>query len=242
MTSVGRALGDLAARLAFRTATVATVTDHGARFRTIELAGDALRGASWRAGDKLQVRADPNGLTTRTYTPSGWDPERGTTRLLVHAGADGPGSRWAAGVRAGDTCQVFGPRRSLALDRDRSPLVLVGDETSFALAAACHRQHAERAVVAALFEVDDPDEARAVLEGVGVAGAELVARTEGLEHLPGLARSVVERLEAQPDASLCLTGKAQTIAFLRREIKASTVAGRPSLVKAYWDENRSGLD
>jgi NADPH-dependent ferric siderophore reductase len=242
MTPIGKTMGDLAARVAFRTAEVTAVTDHSANFRTIELEGEALQGVSWQAGDKLQVRTDPDGLAPRTYTPVGWDPDRGATRLLVYAHGSGPGSAWATRVHVGARCQVFGPRRSLVLDRDGAPLLFVGDETSFALAAAWHRQHPDRPAVASLFEVADPEEARSVLDAVGITGADLVARTEGTEHLPGLVRSVVEQLRANPEASLCLTGRAQTIAVLRRELKGSTVAGRTSLVKAYWDENRSGLD
>jgi len=242
MTPIGKTVGDLAARVAFRTAEITGVTDHGSHFRTIELEGDALRGVSWQPGDKLQVRTDPNGLAPRTYTPVSWDPDRGATRLLVYAHGSGPGSAWAAGVCAGARCQVFGPRRSLVLDRDGSSLVLVGDETSFALAAAWHRQHPDQPAAASLFEVADPDGARSVLDAVGVGVAHLVTRSPAAEHLPELTRSVVEVVGAHPDATLCLTGKAQTIAAVRRALKASPVAGRPVLVKAYWDENRSGLD
>ena len=57
-----------------------------------------------------------------------------------------------------------------------------------------------------------------------------------------MAEAVVDVMSARPDAALCLTGRAQTIAFLRRALKAGPVAGRTTLVKAYWDENRTGLD
>ncbi len=242
MSPITKTLGDVAARVAFRTAEVTAVTGHGPRFRSIELSGGALRGATWSLGDKLQVRTDPEGFAARTYTPMGWDPERGTTHLLTFSHGEGPGSQWASSVSVGDRCQVFGPRRSLALARATTPVVLVGDETSFALAAAWRTHRPDTPPIAIIFEVDDPDEARQALAAVGVRPDHLVTRIAGDRHLPEMAALLVAVLDLDADAGLCLTGRAQTIAVLRRAVKESPVAGRPSLVKAYWDENRTGLD
>src|SRR5947208_11720096 len=76
-----------------------------------------------------------SGLSARTYTPMSWDAVNGRTRMLTFAHGDGPGSRWASGLREDDTCQFFGPRHSLDLSGLESPVVLFGDETSFGLAA-----------------------------------------------------------------------------------------------------------
>ena len=189
------------------------------------------------------MRTDPDGLAARTYTPVGWDRDRGATRLLTHSHGDGPGSRWAASVGVGDRCQLFGPRRSLALAKVTAPLVLVGDETSFALAAAWQHHGPGTPALAALFEVTDPHAARVALDAVGIArdAARRPRQPDG-GHVSGMAEAILDVLGERPDAVLCLTGRAQTIAVLRRALKASPVAGRTSLVKAYWDENRTGLD
>jgi NADPH-dependent ferric siderophore reductase len=192
-------------------------------------------------GDKLQVRTEGGGLTSRTYTPVHWEPTSGSTRLLAYLHGSGPGSTWARTVAPGDTGQVFGPRRSLKLGDVSTPLVVVGDETSFALAAAWNGARPDTPAVATVFEVTDVEPARGVLDTIGIPDARLVAR-RGDDHMPELTTAVVEALAARPDATLCLTGKAQTIAAIRKALKGTPAGGHPTLVKAYWDENRAGLD
>jgi hypothetical protein len=96
--------------------------------------------------------------------------------------------------------------------------------------------------VAELFEVTDPDESNVPLDAIGLRSAHLFHRQCDSAHLDRLSATVIDLLRTHPDASLCLTGRAQSIAAIRRELKASGLAGRPTRVKAYWDENRSGLD
>jgi ferric-chelate reductase (NADPH) len=242
MTRITKMLADTTSKVLFRNAEVTAVTDHAGNFREIELAGDALRKATWTVGDKVQVRTDPGGFTTRTYTPIGWDTARGSTTLLAYAHGTAPGSAWVRGLAPGVTCQIFGPRGSLKLDDLARPILFVGDETSFALAAAWRVRNPEDHPVAHLFEVTDPDESRLSLAAIGLGSAHLFARQDRAAHLGALSATVIDLLHTHLDASLCLTGKAQSIAAIRRELKGSGLAGRPTRVKAYWDENRSGLD
>ena len=96
--------------------------------------------------------------------------------------------------------------------------------------------------VGALFEVNDPDESGIALDAVGLRSALLFSRHDGAIHLRELSATAIDLLRNNPDASLCLTGKAQSIAVIRRDLKDSGSAGRATRVKAYWDENRNGLD
>ncbi|MGH9043742.1 MAG: siderophore-interacting protein [Acidimicrobiales bacterium] len=243
MTRIAKMIADTTSKMLFRNAEVIAVTDHGGNFRAIELAGDALRKATWTVGDKVQVRTDPAaGLTLRTYTPFRWDTARGSTTLLAYTHGIGPGATWVRGLAPGVSCQLFGPRGSLKLDDLAGPILFVGDETSFALAAAWRDRNPEDQPVAEVFEVTDPGECRLPLDAIGLRSACLFRRQNDSAHLERLSATVVGLLRTHPDASLCLTGKAQSIASIRRELKASDLAGRPIRVKAYWDENRSGLD
>jgi len=242
MNRITKAFADTATRMFFRTGEVTAVTEHGASFRTIDVSGDALQDVSWSVGDKVQVRPDLDGFTTRTYTPVCWDTTRGSTTLLAHMPGTGPGSTWVRTVTTGSPCQIFGPRRSLKLDDLAGPILFVGDETSFALAAAWRGRHPDRPPVAELFEVTDPDDCNPALEAVGLSAAQLFHRRDGSPHLDLLSATLIDLLRGHGDTTLCLTGKAQTIATLRRELKHAGLADRPIKVKAYWDENRSGLD
>lgn len=95
-------------------------------FVHVELDAPALVDA--RPGDKIQVLLP--GDVVRTYTPIPGDPPR----LLVYLHGDTPGPRWARALRPGDPLRFKGPDRSL--DLPPGARVIVGDETSVAVAAA----------------------------------------------------------------------------------------------------------
>jgi ferric-chelate reductase (NADPH) len=241
MSGLTKVIAEATSKMLFRAAEVVAVTEHGQRFRSIELSGEALKKATWQVGDKLQVRIDPDGFATRTYTPYSWDRARGSTRLLAYAHGTGPGSAWIRRAGPGVACQVFGPQGSIKLG-DLGSVLFIGDETSFALAAAWQGHTPGSQALAYLFEVTDSDESHLVLDAIDLSSPHLFARREDSAHLDRLSAKGIDLLRTHPDASLCITGKAQTIAVIRRNLKAAGLAGRPTRVKAYWDEHRSGLD
>jgi ferric-chelate reductase (NADPH) len=238
VATIARRMTDAAARLVLTPSTVAAVHDAG-EFRTIELAGEKLRGAQWVPGDKVRIRAENFAL--RTYTPIGWDSDAGNMRILAYAHGAGPGSDWCAGAAPGVACELRGPERSVRLDRVEGPVAFVGDETSFGLLLAWLGFRPDAAPVAARFEVANEQAARSVLDASGAA-AELLARAADETHRAELAREVGDVVRAHPDVTLVLTGRAQTIAAIRRQLKAEGVAPRATIAKAYWDERRKGLD
>jgi ferric-chelate reductase (NADPH) len=223
-----------------RVAGVETLSPH---FRLVDLEGEALRNVAWTVGQKIQV-AMGSGLSARTYTPISWDADSGRTRVLTFAHGDGPGSRWASGLREGDTCQFFGPRRSLDLSGPNladleQPVVLFGDETSFGLAAAL-RDSAQGAGAMHVFEAFDVAESRPVLEAVGLGQATLIERIADDAHLAA-AEAEVLRLAAR-DAHVVLTGKASSIQRVSRALKTAGVASSRVKTKAYWAPGKIGLD
>ena len=223
-------------RWLMRPARVAAVETLSPHFRLVHLEGEALRNVAWTVGQKVQVSMG-SGLSARTYTPMSWDAGSGRTRLLTFAHGDGPGSRWACGLREGDTCQFLGPRRSLDLSGLESPVVLFGDETSFGLAAALRAQ-ADRAIH--VFEVSDVVESRPVLEAVGLGAATLIERIADDAHLAA-AEAEMLRLVAS-GAHFVLTGKASSIQRVSRALKAVGVVSSRLKTKAYWAKGKTGLD
>lgn len=171
------------ARFFFRAAEVSDSRPLGGGLHRIGLEGPALRGLAWAPGDKLQVRLG-SGLQTRTYTPIRWDAQHGRTELLAHALAAGPGSAWARQAAPGQAVFLLGPRRALnlaGLDPEHS--VVVGDETTVALAAAWRPAHA-------LFEAANAPAVQAALAAVGVHGSALPTRPDDA-HLDELTRAVL---------------------------------------------------
>lgn len=179
------------------------------------------------------------GLSARTYTPMSWDAGNGRTRLLAFAHGDGPGSRWADGLREGDTCQFFGPRHSLDLTRFEAPIVLFGDETSFGLAAAL-RDNLQAGGALHMFETTDVAESRQVLEAISLGEARLIARSPDDAHLAAVEAEML-RLAAN-GARFVLTGKASSIQRVSRALKAAGIASSRIKAKAYWAPGKTGLD
>lgn len=218
-----------------RVAAIETLSPH---FRLVEFESEALRNVAWTAGQKVQLSMG-SGLSARTYTPMSWDAGSGRTRMLTFAHGDGPGSRWASGLRQGDTCQFFGPRRSLDLSGLEQPVVLFGDETSFGLAAAL-RDSPQGAGASHVLEASDVAESRSVMEAIGLAQAMLIERIAADAHIAAV-EAEVSRFAAS-GAHFVLTGKASSIQRVSRALKAAGVVSSRVRTKAYWAQGKIGLD
>jgi NADPH-dependent ferric siderophore reductase len=154
----------------------------------------------------------------RTYTVRDVRGRGADTRLVVdfvlHPGAHGPGSSWAARASVGDRILVVGPRRGTgfggiefvpgAADR----LLLAGDETAVPAIAAILSLLPGDAQGAAFLEVPVGQDVQPLLAPRGVevnwlprAGAPLGARLSAavLAHLGGSGSPVVPDEEVDPD-------------------------------------------
>ena len=227
-----------ALRLVLKSVEVSAVRDDGP-LRTIELTGPDLADQAWTPGDKLRIHVGRFGL--RTYTPICWDGARGRTQLIAYVHGDGPGVTWCRDARAGVECLVLGPSRSVRLDELDGPPILVGDETSIGLSVAW-RTLGSAGPIAEVFELTDQPGTRPALDSLGLGAATVVERQPDDGHLERLADLVVEQVRAHPDAPLCLTGRAPTIAAVRRRLKDAGLSDRRHRAKAYWDPKRAGLD
>ncbi|MGE3619660.1 MAG: siderophore-interacting protein [Acidimicrobiia bacterium] len=236
MANILGGLADRAVGLLVRPGTIGAVEDVAASFRRVEIRVDLPAGV-WAPGAKVQFRI--RGATFRTFTPFAWAD--GSVSFLLHRhGGVGPAVAWADGLDVGSGVQMFGPRRSLSLAGLDAGPVVVGDETSLALAAAWAID-GTRSATAHVLEATTPGEVDAVAAGLGLGSVEVVQRRPDDAHHPDLAVRVVDVLAAHAGAPLVATGKAQTIKAVRAAVKAAGLSP-PARVKAYWDPNRAGLD
>lgn len=218
----GKMLRLLSGVLLRRTSVVALQELGG--FRRLELRGEV---PAFAAGAKVQVLLPSDDV--RTYSPI---PSPGGLQLLGWRHGDGPGARWLSGVRAGDEVAFVGPQRSLELAP--GPVVLVGDETSLAVAAA--------------FEAERPGQVHAVLQAGAEAEVRAAAAAVGLRSLDVVARGdtgataarVTARLAAAPGAVVGLTGGSGLVVAVREALRQAGLAGLRT--KPYWIPGRAGLD
>lgn len=238
MAKMTEMLADLASGVLLSEAHVTEVSRPSRRFTRIELQSEAFRSAAWTPGAKLQLRPQRGTLSMRTYTPTRWDPETGTTQLIAFNHGEGPAARWFRLVQAGDTCEVFGPRRSIELGEVSAGAVFVGDETGIGLACALREVSADARYV---FEASDTAELADVLAEAGLAQrCATVGKGTGRARLIGAARDAAERSDAPCD--LVVSGDAATVHALRRDARHWPQAPRRIRAKAYWAHGKTGLD
>ncbi|WP_168356019.1 siderophore-interacting protein [Sphingomonas gei] len=225
-------------RMFMKHATVESVEPIAESFYWITLESAAFRGVAWTPGHKIQIMLGW-AFASRTYTPVEWDAAAGRTRFLAYAHGVGPGSDWVRTLKAGDECDVFGPRASLDVSRLSGPVLLFGDETSFGLALAMSRLPYAGAVRVA-FEVKSVETSERALAHLDLAAWRPLARRDDDSHLqemeallPGLARS---------NATFVLTGRSTSLQRVRQALKGLDVPATRLMTKAYWAPGKAGLD
>lgn len=146
-------------------ATVVNVEHVADNFQLITLEGEAITNVTCMPGQKIQITMG-SAFVARTYTPIEWDAVVGRTRILGYAHGDGPGSAWIRGLKSGDTCDIFGPRRSSDISDAANPLAVFGDETSMGLAHALQPLNRARTVLCR-FEVGEVEVGSCVTARLG---------------------------------------------------------------------------
>ena len=226
-------------KLFMRHAHVLDIEHIGSAYRIVTLGGESLRNLPWTPGDKIQIQL--GGWVQRTYTPMDWDTENGLTRILVYMHADAPGTRWARTLAEGDSCVIFGPRKSIDRSRLSGPVMFFGDETSLGLATALFNDVSSPAGQM-LFEVSTLADTKPVVERLQLNDAHLCARLENDRHFAELETYVSSFLRAHAAADIVLTGKATSIQHITRLLRQRNAGADRRQSKAYWAPGKAGLD
>lgn len=206
-----------------RSARVVSAEEVSPAFRRIGLESQGMDSAP---GTKMQILLPSDDV--RTYTPIA-SPEGAVLLGYRHGGS--PGARWVSEVAIGSEIQFVGPQRSLELPP--GPVILVGDETSVAVAAS--------------FEVSRPGEVHAIFQGsVDDLNAGAAAVNLRPKHVAprGDTASVVDAVlasrAASPRAVVALTGGSELILAVRAALRDRGL--RDVKTKTYWIPGKSGLD
>ncbi|WP_437815675.1 siderophore-interacting protein [Sorangium sp. So ce1078] len=223
MSSVKGKIVRLFSGVALKRAAVVSVQAFGG-FQRLRLRSDAQ---GFSAGAKVQLLLPSDDM--RTYTPIS-SPDGMVLLGWMHAG--GPGARWMSNARPGDELPFVGPQRSLSLDA--GPVVLVGDETSVAVAAAFAAERPGQ--VHAVIQSEAASDVRAAAESVGLRQVDVVARGDTAATVD----AVKARLSTSPDAVVALTGGSELVVGVRDALRRAGV--RNIKTKTYWTPGRAGLD
>ncbi|HYC24322.1 MAG TPA: hypothetical protein VEI94_16550 [Candidatus Bathyarchaeia archaeon] len=221
MSSKGKIVRFLGGAFLSRAAIVC-VEDIGG-FRRLVMQADA---PAPRAGAKVQLLLPSDDM--RTYTPVA---SKDGFELLGWKHAGGPGSRWLSEVTTGTTVRFVGPQRSLELPPGK--VVLIGDETSVAVAASLERDRPGE--VQALLQVRSPDDVQAAAGAIGLQPV-VVPRGE----LRLLVDTIVAARKTAPDACVALTGGSELVLGVRNALNQRGIDRIKT--KTYWVPGKTGLD
>ncbi len=196
----------------------------GEGFRKVRLSTEL---AAPQAGTKIQLLLPSDDM--RTYSPIA---SEGDIVLLGFTQPGGPGAQWMREVQPGESVRFFRPQTSLSLRR--GPAIVVGDETSVAVAAA--------------FSAERPGQVQAVLATKSVEDVQVAAAAVGLRpfavleraNVEGLVEAVLTAQQAAPQSALALTGGSELIIAVRAALRERGV--RDLQTKSYWVPGRRGLD
>lgn len=183
----------------------------------------------------------------RTYTVRRFDAQRRelVIDLVVHD-HEGPGSAWAATVRAGEQIVTVGPSPSYRPSAEARPLVLAGDETALPAISAILEELPAGAPVRAFVEVADAGERQEISTSADVEWTWLhrdgvPAGRSGL--LTDAVRTWVSTaLAAVPDASphVWIGAEAMTVRDLSDHCQDALGLERARLYAlAYWRRDRA---
>ncbi len=231
MSAKGRILR-LLSKLVLAEAELVSVRVLASNLWLLELQAASGSGGSWQPGDKLQVLLPDDEV--RTFTPLSWGPD-GASALLVYGHGDGPVSRWAPLLEAGQRLRFVGPQRSLVMPD--GALTLFGDETSLAVAASYAR--ARPGAVRAVFEVAAGLSLEGALAAIGLARAQVVYREPGAPRGLALERALETAL-GEVRGAVGITGGSELIQRVRARLRERGPLDIKT--KTYWVPGRAGLD
>ncbi len=233
-------LSNAVEKLLFHPMTVTSTERIEDRFCVAHIQGKSLLGVKQVSGQAVQFFL--GNLTKRAYTPMNLDPATGSASFLFYLHGGGPGSAWAAKVKAGDTCQVMRPKDSLDFTNFSRPALFFGDETSFAAAQALHACGRDPVNNRYVLEVNSPAQAEIMLARLGVGNTILVQKAEDGSHLAAVASALMHHASAMHAPQWIFTGQARSIQKLQGSLKMAGVQISKSKVRAYWSPGKTGMD
>jgi NADPH-dependent ferric siderophore reductase len=213
----------LFSKLALEQATVVSVQDIGG-FKRVLLKCNTQ---NLSAGMKVQLLLPST--DTRTYTPI---PAPEGMVLLGWKHAHGPGAHWMTNAKVGEELPFAGPQRSL--QPGSGPLIVIGDETSVATAAA--------------FALARGNNVRVIIQSNSATDVYEAAASVGLREVNVISSgdttatvaAVKSNLSTFPNAAIALIGGSELVINVRNALRSAGVNNIKT--KTYWIPGRTGLD
>lgn len=180
------------------------------------------------------IRCKVGVLSYRDYSASGWDAETHTCTLLIHVAHDGPGSRWARSLRAGDTISY---RKSESSHHQpvTKQMCFLGDETAIGHFLALQQLAKPGASISGAVLLTEPhhqQEFHDYFPGWNVTP--LSKREDGDYRQLSDWVDAIDRKE-HADTVFYLAGYIPGVVDLRRRLRRQGIAGSRVETQGFWD-------
>jgi NADPH-dependent ferric siderophore reductase len=206
----------------------------------VRLTADGLEDVQVDPGQDLMVAVPAEGQQhfRRRYTIRRLDRDARAVDLDIVLHGDGPGARWAAGVRPGDRVEAIGPRGKITLAPDADWHLFAGDESALPATFAMAEALPAGSVAVVVLEVAGPQEQQDLRSPADIRLHWLHRGSAEAKDGSALVDAVAAA-ELPPGRGHCyLAGELKTVAALRRSLTDRGLAPEQLSPKAYW---RSGV-
>jgi NADPH-dependent ferric siderophore reductase len=227
-------------RLTLSVVEVAHITP---RTRRLRLTGADLAEFSYVAGQDLMVLVDTSGgrIIRRRYTIRCFDAAARLLDLHAIVHTDGPGARWALGLRPGSTVEAIGPRGKITLATGAAWHLFVGDDVAVPAMAAMVEALPAGARAVVLAEVADAAEELPVAAPAGVDLRWTWLHRDGRAPDDPSALLALLAATSWPGEAghAYVAGEAAAVAALRAALLERGFTPESVDAKAYWGRGRA---
>lgn len=218
---------------ALRSARVLSAETLAGCLRHVVIHSDAIATLSgYSPGMELAIYVDGSTQQLRRkYSVFRFRPEQGEIELLIYLHGQGPGSRWAAQLRPGDTLWFRGFTGRITLDTTASRHWFLGDETTLAPFAAMVA--AAQTPCEGVIEGDT--RLPALLDHLWLPFTAVSRRTGQDSSLINIARA----LELTDSTSIYIAGAATTVTAVHHVLaRERRIDGERIRRKNFWGDKR----
>ncbi|WP_157977272.1 siderophore-interacting protein [Taibaiella helva] len=195
---------------------------------------------SFVPGQKIEFRVSDTDY--RHYTPAYFNKEEGICDVLFYLHDQGPGSRWAAALKAGDETKLMGPGGRMRLDRQAAMHVVYGDETSLGLFQGMAHEAAHLKVpYFCIAEMDAAHQHWGHLVPAAIHAVEKHTAFKAYNAKNLLQQWLQDYKEPKEQIAFYLSGNARAIQEFRKALFSQGFKSSQVQADPYWSEGKHGL-
>ncbi|WP_437918010.1 siderophore-interacting protein [Sphingobacterium sp. LRF_L2] len=225
----------------YHPAQITAVEDLAGQLRKIRFEGDFSKSKKqFVPGNVIEFRISDTEF--RHYTPSYFDQHDGVCEVLFFLHDKGPGSRWVANLKTGDTLNLLGPGGKIKYNSEFKTHIAFGDETSLGL-LMCLRDEAikQQHQFIGLAEMHAENKNWLDILELNIAAVEKKEELKKADTIDKLKELIENQNTAKSDMVFYLTGNAKSILGLKKFLLENGLTNKQIQTEPYWVEGKQGL-